>query len=212
MNSGKTTATLSLSCGEGGASLLLRPEASESIEEETTATQGAPPRKRKETPRKTPAQTTPQQETQRTPSLRIIGDYRLKYRERQSVPLDTSLVNCKDLKIQVRLQTVYAVRGRLKHFWTKWAEMEASRRVVRWLKFGMPLSFNRKVMRERGRQKLTVVSPSLGSVLSRSGQTGRVRCNGRSASSKTMHSRDVSHIVRFFFSRVFLVPKRNTSD
>ena len=44
----------------------------------------------------------------------------------------------------------------------------------------------------------SIVSPSLGSVLSRSGQTGRVRCNGRSASSKTMHSRDVSHRVRFF--------------
>ena len=43
----------------------------------------------------------------------------------------------------------------------------------------------------------SIVSPSLGSVLSRSGQTGRVRCNGRSASSKTVHSRDVSHRVWF---------------
>ena len=44
----------------------------------------------------------------------------------------------------------------------------------------------------------SIVSPSLGSVLSRSGQTGRVRCNDRSACSKTMHSRDISHRVRFF--------------
>ena len=30
------------------------------------------------------------------PSLRSIDDYRLKYQERPSAPLDTSLVNCKD--------------------------------------------------------------------------------------------------------------------
>ena len=102
--------------------------------------------------------------------------------------------------------TAYAVGGRLKHFWRKWAEMGASRRVVRWLKFGMPLRFSRKVVRERGLLLLTRMSPPppppLNCMLSRLNQAERVATNGRSTNSQTVYSRNVSRRVRFLLESV----------
>ena len=51
------------------------------------------------------------------------------------------------------------VGGRLGRFWEAWVGIGASRRVVRWLKNGFPLTFNPQVVSVRGSPPLTRASP-----------------------------------------------------
>ena len=95
--------------------------------------------------------------------------------------------------------TVCAVWGSLGHFWENRVEVGASKRMVRWLRFGLPLWFNRKVVKDGGLPKLTFFFfSSLGSELSRSSQTRRSRLYDFAVYSKTVHSRNVGNRVRSF--------------
>ena len=59
----------------------------------------------------------------------------------------------------MRLRKDLPVGGRLKFFWHRWRTMGASRRVVRWLRLGYPLQFDRDVIRRHGLPSLTLAAP-----------------------------------------------------
>ena len=166
------------------------------------AAQRVPPQKRsKETPRKTRPKQPISRRRKVHPSLRSIGDYRFKYRERPIHPSRYFLSKLQ--KLQDRSEAADS-----QHFWTKWPEMGASRRAVRWLRFGMSLWFNRKVVREGGHPKLTLSSPP-----------HLVTCYRDQVKQDALHLmvaqllqnqyiREMSPTECGVFSRVFLVPKR----
>ena len=104
--------------------------------------------------------------------------------------------------------TAYAVGGRLRHFWRKWAEMGVSRRVVRWLKFGMLLRFSRKVVRERWGfphlARMSLPPPLLHLIAHYQDLTKQnaFQMMVEQLNSETVYSRNVSRRVQFLLESV----------
>ena len=96
---------------------------------------------------------------------------------------------------------IEATRGRLSYFWQEWEKMGASRRVVRLLKFGLPLCFNRLVVETTGLPGLIAHYQDLAKRRALTIMIDQVlekKCIRR-----------MSETECGFFSRVFLVPKRS---
>ena len=87
--------------------------------------------------------------------------------------------------------------------------MGASRRVVRWLKFGLPLRFNRDTVQERGLPVLTQSSPPhlVAHYRDRVKQDALDVMIAQLTQKQCI--REMSVTERGFFSRVFLVPKKS---
>ena len=101
------------------------------------------------------------------------------------------------------------VGGRLKHFWQKWQDAGASHKVVRWLRFGYPLPF---VKDTRGR----AITPPLSFSPKPNLVTSYADPSRQSVLDQMLSElilkraiREIPHDSRAFFSRVFLVPKKN---
>ena len=101
------------------------------------------------------------------------------------------------------------VGGRLRQFWRQWKSMGASRKVVRWLRFGYPLPFHKD---QRGLQ----ISPPLKLYP----PPELVTCYADPVKQSQLLSmldelvqkraiREIAHDIPVHFSRVFLVPKKN---
>ena len=101
------------------------------------------------------------------------------------------------------------VGGRLKFFWHKWAEMGASRRVVRWLRFGFPLRFSRPVIQARGLPSLTQEAPPQ----VRTQYNDSVKSLALNELVQSLLDkkciREMAPDEVGYFSRVFLVPKKS---
>ena len=101
------------------------------------------------------------------------------------------------------------VGGRLRHFWPIWQRMGASRRVVRWLKFGFPLRFDQSYVDQNGLPPLSLHPPD-SLIASYRDQSKQSILNEmltlllQKQCVTVMSEGEVG-----FFSRVFLVPKKS---
>ena len=101
------------------------------------------------------------------------------------------------------------VGGRLRHFWPVWQKLGASRKVVRWLRFGYPLPFFKNA---RGLPLtpplLSVPNPSVVTAYSDPAKQALLDETIQTLLAKQA-IREVPHSDPVHFSRVFLVPKKN---
>ena len=103
------------------------------------------------------------------------------------------------------------VGGRLRHFWRQWQKLGASKRVVRWLRFGYPLPFH---VNERG---IPVTPPLVNHpppnlitwYQDPVKQTHLDSMLNELVAKRAIEEIPLSQRDSVFFSRVFLVPKKN---
>ena len=108
-----------------------------------------------------------------------------------------------------RLSGSTPVGGRLKNFWQNWRDAGASHKVVRWLRFGYPLPF-RKDNRGRAITPPLSLSPPPEFVTSYADPVRQTLLNDMLLELLQKNAiREAPPNSRAFFSRVFLVPKKN---
>ena len=103
------------------------------------------------------------------------------------------------------------VGGRLRHFWRQWKDLGASKRVVRWLRFGYPLPFR---LNSRG---MTVTPPlvnqpppNLITWYQDPVKQAHLDCMlNELVTKRAIEEIPLSQVEPVYFSRVFLVPKKN---
>ena len=100
------------------------------------------------------------------------------------------------------------VGGRLRHFWTKWSRIGASRRVIRWLRFGYPLKFDRQAVQDQGLPALTVCAPP--DLVTNYGRVEKKLALNELVSQLLVENciTEMKPQERGYFSRVLCFPKR----
>ena len=101
------------------------------------------------------------------------------------------------------------VGGRLKFFWREWESMGASRRVVRWFRFGLPLKFAREQVRLKGLPRLSLHAPSNLVTYNRDKEKQLALEVMISQLKDKNCIREMSLTESGFFSRAFLVKKKS---
>ena len=101
------------------------------------------------------------------------------------------------------------VGGRLIHYWQDWRDMGASRKIVRWLRFGYPLPFHKNVRGLNITPPLKLFPPPelVTHYPEPAKQAQLLAMLDELVQKKAI--REIDHNVPVHFSRVFLVPKMN---
>ena len=103
------------------------------------------------------------------------------------------------------------VGGRLRHFWRQWQDLGASKRVVRWLRFGYPLPFR---LNSRGMAVTPPLvnqpPPNLITWYQDPVKQAHLDCMlNELVTKRAIEEIPLSQSDPVYFSRVFLVPKKN---
>ena len=124
-------------------------------------------------------------------------------------PLVSSLNTGLNTGVDLSQNVNCPVGGRLSLFWERWSEIGASRRVLRWLKFGYPLKFKDELVRKNQLPALSFHAPKF---LLTSYQNPVKQLALQQLVSQLVTKRcvqEMSPSEKGYFSRVFVVPKKS---